>query len=74
MKYLPHILLAGFLAFFIWNVEVRGIQALILQHQAESYAQVQGEMLSSEVTVTYRFQGGGVSSCAHHLPVFGGCF
>ena len=57
MKYLPHIALAGLLAFFIWNVEVRGIQALILQHQAESFAQVQGEVLASEVTITHGSKG-----------------
>ena len=65
MKYLPHILLAGFLAFFIWNVEVRGIQALILQHQAEAYAQVQGEVLASEVTITHGSKG----AVYHHVLI-----
>ena len=65
MKYLPHIVLAGFLAFFIWNVEVRGIQALILQHQAESFAQVQGEVLASEVTVTHGSKG----AVYHHVQI-----
>jgi hypothetical protein len=65
MKYVPLILLAGMLVFFIWVVEVRGVMALVRQYEAESFRQVQGEVTSSEVTVTYGSKG----SVYHHVHI-----
>lgn len=65
MKYLPFILLAGMLAFFVWAVEQRGVRALIYQHEAGSFSQVQGEVKTSEVTVTYGSKG----SVYHHAHI-----
>jgi len=49
MKYIGFILVAGLTACMFWMFTLRGVEALIRQHAAESYPSVQGQMLASEV-------------------------
>lgn len=58
VKILSAILMAAMFVFMVWIFDVRPVEALRQQHQAESYLKAQGKVMSSEVTVTHGSKSG----------------
>jgi hypothetical protein len=57
MKIFTFILLAVITLFAGWFLIVRGLLTLLNQHDAESFPHVQGQVLSSQVTITHGSKG-----------------
>lgn len=52
------VLMSALFAFMFWLFLVRGAEVLGRQHQAESFPATQGEVLSSQTTITHGSKGG----------------
>ena len=57
MKVVPVLVIGGALMFFGWMV-MRLSEAAVHQHASESFPQVMGIVVSSEVTTTHTSRGG----------------